>query len=140
VLSSAGSSEVRDPYIVVFDGGAIGNPGKGYGSFAVTGPNGFSLQERREYGDNVTNNVAEYRTLIAALERLSERLGDDASSAQVRIRGDSALVINQVNGVWKVKNANLLPLRDEVLRLLSRFDKPVLSWHNRRETVRVLGH
>lgn len=140
VPDAATSLSATQPYVIVFDGGAIGNPGKGYGSFSINGPGGFKLRERMEYGDNITNNVAEYRTLIAALERLSRVLGDQAQAATVRIHGDSALVINQVNRDWKVKKPNLLPLRDEVIHLLSRFAAFHLTWHDRRESVRELGH
>lgn len=140
VPSAAMSLNATEAYVIVFDGGAIGNPGKGYGSFLISGPGGFKLRERMEYGDNVTNNVAEYRTLIAALERLSGVLGDQSRAATVRIHGDSALVINQVNRDWKVKKPDLLLLRDEAIHLLSRFGASHLAWHDRRESVRELGH
>lgn len=134
------SQRLGDSYLVVFDGGAKGNPGQGYGSFHISGPAGFLIHERREYGDGITNNVAEYRTLIAALQRLQERIGNNTAVSSVRVVGDSALVINQANGVWKVKKAWLQPLRDEVIGLLQEFREYTLSWQDRSESVRVLGH
>lgn len=127
-------------YEIVFDGGALGNPGKGYGSFHIMGPEGPLAHERLEYGDNVTNNQAEYRTLIAALKYLKARLGDKAPHSRVIIRGDSQLVINQVNGAWKVKNADLMPFRQEVVTLLRQFGDVDLAWHRRDKSVRLLGH
>ena len=130
----------EDLFVIVFDGGAKGNPGKGYGSFHITGPGDFVIHERRAYGDRVTNNVAEYRTLIAALERLRAEIGDNVRMSALHVYGDSQLVINQVNGVWKVKKPWLQPLCDEVVRLLDDFRVYSLSWQPRTESVRVLGH
>jgi probable phosphoglycerate mutase len=127
-------------YVIVFDGGAIGNPGKGYGSFHITGPRDLVIHERREYGDRITNNVAEYRTLIAALERLQAEIGDKVATSSVHVLGDSQLVIKQTQGAWKVKKAWLQPLRDEVVRLLGVFGAHSIRWQPRRESVRVLGH
>lgn len=125
---------------IVFDGGALGNPGKGYGSFLIEGPDGYRSQQRLDFGDRITNNQAEYRTLIGALKQLQADLGPAATTATIEIFGDSLLVINQVNGTWKVKNVDLGPLRDEVRALLIGFGKRTLSWHGRDNSVRVLGH
>ncbi len=51
--------------MLVFDGGSLGNPGKGYGSFHLADRDGYETIERLEFGNNVTNNQAEYRTMIA---------------------------------------------------------------------------
>ena len=56
-------------YILTFDGGSKGNPGLGYGSYELRTCDDRARMERREYGDNVTNNEAEYRTLIEGLDR-----------------------------------------------------------------------
>lgn len=127
--------------MIVFDGGAIGNPGKGYGSFEIL-QNGVPVHpvERREYGVNVTNNVAEYRTLIAALTWLAETLGDASRQAVVDVRGDSQLVIFQVTGRWKIKKPHLAALAEEVRMLMMRFKSVSLSWHPRIMSVRRLGH
>src|SRR4051812_25458972 len=97
-------------YSIVFDGGALGNPGKGYGSFEIIGPGDFRVLQRLSFSDQgevITNNEAEYMTLIAALERLLVELGEEAKSANLTIHGDSMLVINQVNGDWKIKKPQL---------------------------------
>ena len=134
---------VPPPYEIVFDGGALGNPGRGYGSFAISGPGGYVATERLDFsphGERVTNNQAEYRTLIAALERLLRDRGDRASSSHLVVRGDSLLVINQVAGRWKVKNADLAPLHRSAVSLINRFAVSDLVWHDRSHSVRILGH
>lgn len=127
-------------YEIVFDGGALGNPGKGYGSYLIRLGDVEIARERLDYEGRVTNNQAEYRTLIASLARLAEDLGADASSATVLIGGDSMLVVNQVNGSWKVKNAELQPLRQQVVDHLKAFGTTSLVWHRRDRSVRELGH
>jgi len=125
---------------IVFDGGALGNPGKGYGSYQITAPDGTVTRERLDFGDGVTNNQAEYRTLIAALERLGAVLGEDARAATVTVRGDSQLVLYQIRGTWKVKNEGLRPYHRLAVGLVSRFGRVDLVWHARRNSVAVLGH
>lgn len=127
-------------FIVTFDGGALGNPGKGYGSFHIAGPEGYEARDRLEYGNRVTNNQAEYRTLIAALDRLQRDQDGLRRGGHVVVRGDSQLVINQVNGQWKVKNAELQPLHRQAVALLRGFDSVEVVWHRRIESVRILGH
>ena len=127
-------------FTIVFDGGAIGNPGRGYGSYQIVGREGLVAQERLEYGDRVTNNQAEYRTLVEALEDLRDRLGRDAARSSIAVRGDSQLVIQQVTGRWKVKHPELQPLRAQVVDLLRGFARSDVAWHGRDASVRLLGH
>lgn len=128
-------------FLIVFDGGAIGNPGKGYGSFEIL-QNDVPVHpvERRDYGNQVTNNVAEYRTLIAALTWLAETLGDRSREAVVDVRGDSQLVIFQVTGRWKIKKPHLAALASDVRMLTMRFQSVSLNWHPRIMSVMRLGH
>ena len=127
-------------FTVTFDGGALGNPGKGYGSFHIRGPDGYETRERLDFGDRVTNNQAEYRTLIRALEDLRERIGPEASRASVAIRGDSQLVVQTVTGRWKVREPTLRLLFLRAVELLSGFGTTNVAWHGRDASVRVLGH
>ena len=136
-------STPEDPYIITFDGGAEPNPGKGYGSFHIASPTGKELLERRDFSGNgrqMTNNQAEYRTLIEALRFLKEKLNDRAPVEHVRVDGDSQLVINQVQGIWKVKQEELKPLRSEAAALSNCFGSIVFRWHRRSNSVRKLGH
>lgn len=127
-------------YEIVFDGGALGNPGKGYGSYEITSQGAVVRHQREDYGDNVTNNQAEYQTLIEALKWLASDLGPDAAATRVVVNGDSLLVLNQLMGKWKVKNEGLRPLHREASQLVRRFANVSLIWHARSNSVKRLGH
>jgi ribonuclease HI len=141
-LTAAGKLDLPR-YTIVFDGGSLGNPGRGYGSFAIQGPAGYDVHEQLDFaqlGDRVTNNEAEYLTLIGALDRLARDLGDDVTRTHVSIRGDSQLVINQLLGAWKVRKDELKPLHYRASELLNRFARFDVAWQPRAQTVKVLGH
>ena len=129
-------------YTIVFDGGSRGNPGPAYGSYQIAHRDGEAYIRRLELGV-ATNNVAEYRTLIAALEDLTERIrqaGQDPADYTVEVKGDSRLVIRQVRGEWQVREPHLRPLCDRVRTLLSRFREARLTWHPRERSVAILNH
>jgi ribonuclease HI len=127
-------------FTIVFDGGAIGNPGRGYGSYQISGPDGIIAEQRLEYGDNVTNNQAEFLTLIHALEDLRNRLADAASHTPIAIRGDSQLVLNTIAGRWKARHSGLVPLHQQAVALLREFGRTDIQWQPRSKSVAVLGH
>jgi ribonuclease HI len=127
-------------YTVVFDGGSLGNPGKGYGSYEIAGPDGTVAARQVQFGNDMTNNQAEFRAVIAALEDLLERVGPRAGSLSVAVRGDSQLVIRGLSGEWRVKHAGLQPLHRRAADLLRQFGNVDLAWHPRRESVRTFGH
>ena len=133
----------EQPIRVIFDGGSKGNPGLGYGSYALEWP-GFPRQiVQLRFGDRVTNNEAEYDTLIAALEAIVKRLkesGADTRTARLDIWGDSLLVISQIKGDWKVNKAELQSRRDQARTLLALFGQARLTDHDREKSVEVLGH
>jgi ribonuclease HI len=129
------------PYRIVFDGGSLGNPGKGYGSFEIAqGDVVVQAVDRMEHGNYLTNNQAEYMTLIAALKSLANDLGDKSQDAAVETFGDSQLVVKQINGEWKVKHANMAPLVKEARELFKAFRSCKISWHPRAKSVERLGH
>lgn len=130
-------------YAIVFDGGSEGNPGRGYGSYAVISRGGRQQVHRLDFETVVTNNEAEYDTLIAALEGVCERIesvGKDPSDFTVEVRGDSNLVLRQVGGTWKAKDERMRRRRNLVRSLLARFGGCRLVEQPRGESVRVLGH
>jgi ribonuclease HI len=131
-------------YVLVFDGGSKGNPGWGYGSYAITRvKDGAQRLERLQFGDGYTNNEAEYDSLIAALQDLLSRIeqaGRQPQEFSLEVRGDSALVINQLRGKWKAKDPRMRERRDRCQPLLQRFGSVVLKAQPREESVRVLGH
>lgn len=130
-------------YVIVFDGGSEGNPGFGYGSYAVITRDGRQRVRRLDFEDDMTNNEAEYDTLIAALEDVSERVeaaGKRPADFALEVRGDSNLVLRQVRGDWKAKDERMRRRRDIVRSLLSRFGGYRLVEQPREESVKVLGH
>ncbi|GGY61626.1 bifunctional RNase H/acid phosphatase [Streptomyces olivaceoviridis] len=97
-------------FIVEADGGSRGNPGPaGYGAVVLDGATGEALTEAAEYIGVATNNVAEYRGLLAGL-RAAHALDP---SARVHVRMDSKLVIEQMSGRWKIKHPDMKPLATE---------------------------
>jgi ribonuclease HI len=130
-------------YVIVFDGGSEGNPGFGYGSYAVIARDGRQRVRRLDLGDDMTSNEAEYDTLIAALGDVSERVeaaGKRPADFTLEVRGDSRLVLRQVSGEWKAKDERMRQRRDIVRSLLSRFGGYRLVEQPREESVKVLGH
>jgi ribonuclease HI len=79
-------------------------------------------------------------TLIAALKWLAKDLGDNRKLSKITIFGDSKLVVSQVTGVWKVKNANMIPLVKEAKELFREFGSCSIEWHPRAKSVERLGH
>ncbi|WP_042365934.1 bifunctional RNase H/acid phosphatase [Streptacidiphilus neutrinimicus] len=97
-------------FVVEADGGSRGNPGPaGYGAVVRDGDTGEVLAEAAEYLGRVTNNVAEYRGLIAGL-RAAAAIDP---SATVEVRMDSKLVVEQMSGRWQVKHPDMKPLAAE---------------------------
>lgn len=131
-------------YTLIFDGGSLGNPGPGYGSYAlIRNVDGKQRIQRLEFGEDMTNNEAEYRTLIAGLEDMLdtiEQAGREPSDFSIEVRGDSRLILNQTAGEWKVKQPHLRPLCDRARELLGRFGEFELTWQERDASVDVLGH
>jgi ribonuclease HI len=112
----------------------------GYGSYALFEGDRPGRAQRLGFPGSLTNNEAEYHTLLAALRDLLARLGDRAARSTLEVRGDSALVIQQTQGHWKAKDDRMRALRDETRSLLRRFARWRLVQQPREDTVRVLGH
>ncbi|MFF9483914.1 bifunctional RNase H/acid phosphatase [Streptomyces sp. NPDC014676] len=94
-------------FIVEADGGSRGNPGPaGYGAVVSDAATGETLVEAAEYLGVATNNVAEYRGLLAGLRAAREL----DPQARVHVRMDSKLVIEQMTGRWKIKHPAMKPL------------------------------
>jgi probable phosphoglycerate mutase len=93
--------------LVEADGGSRGNPGNAaYGALLKDADTGELIAERGERIGVATNNVAEYRGLIAGLELYREH----ADGADLEVRMDSKLVVEQMSGRWKVKHPDMVPL------------------------------
>lgn len=101
-------------FIVEADGGSRGNPGPaGYGAVVLDADSGEVVAEAAEYIGTATNNVAEYRGLIAGLEA-AKAVDPDAS---IQVRMDSKLVVEQLSGRWKIKHPDMKPLAAQALSI-----------------------
>ncbi len=110
--------------IVEVDGGSRGNPGPaGFGCVVLSQDRTQVLAEHKLAIGITTNNVAEYRGLIAGLEE-ARRLGAD----DVAVSMDSKLVVEQMTGRWKVKHPGMAELHQQARALASTFDSVSYSW------------
>ncbi|WP_377271793.1 bifunctional RNase H/acid phosphatase [Peterkaempfera sp. SMS 1(5)a] len=111
-------------FIVEADGGSRGNPGPaGYGAVVRDGDTGQIIAEAAEYIGRATNNVAEYRGLIAGL-RAAQAIDPDA---RIDVLMDSKLVVEQMSGRWKIKHPDMQPLAAEARGVFPR-DRVVYAW------------
>lgn len=116
-----------DRITIYTDGGSRGNPGPGGAAYILKDADGNIVAGRGCYLKKTTNNVAEYTALLGSLKAVAEMGMDNIS-----IYSDSELMVKQINGQYKVKNANLKILYSQCIRLLSG----IKSWqinHIRRE-------
>lgn len=113
-------------WLLQFDGGSRGNPGiSGSGSviYEVQGDKSKEIWNQSVYlGSNCTNNVAEYIGLIQGLKYI---IKVNNIPKNIKIQGDSSLVLNQVQGIYKVNNGNLKILFAMVSKLISKFDHSI---------------
>ena len=124
---------MSEEVVVEADGGSRGNPGPaGYGAVVLDAESGEVLTERSEFIGTETNNVAEYRGLIAGLSAARE-LG----ARRVAVRMDSKLVVEQMKGSWQVKHPGLRPLAREAVELRRAFDEITFEWIPRARNARA---
>jgi broad specificity phosphatase PhoE/ribonuclease HI len=126
-VADQGNQRVK--LIVEADGGSRGNPGPaGYGTVVWSADRGAVLAESKQAIGRATNNVAEYRGLIAGLEEAA-KLG----ATDVDVLMDSKLVVEQMSGRWKVKHPDIAPLHQQAAALSTRFDHITYTWIPRAE-------
>ena len=114
------------------DGGARGNPGPAAAAAVLTAPDGTVLDEASVRLGEATNNVAEYRGLLLGLER-ARALG----VSEPEIVMDSELVVNQVNGRYRVRSADLTPLHRAATDELQGFDRWTIRAVRRAQNARA---
>ncbi len=113
--------------IIYSDGGSRGNPGPSASAFVIMNVNEQIIAEGGVYLGITTNNQAEYQAVYQALKKAVElRL------KVIDFRLDSSLVVNQLNGIYKIKNRDLWPIHEQIRGLLVNFDKVTFS-HVHRE-------
>lgn len=105
-------------HVLYCDGASRGNPGEAAYGFVLLDPAGKVVTERGETLGTATNNVAEYRGLVAGLEAAVA-----ARVAELEVRLDSLLLVRQVSGEYRVKAAGLKPLHRRAVGLLARLGR-----------------
>ncbi|MCC6934095.1 MAG: ribonuclease HI family protein [Candidatus Yanofskybacteria bacterium] len=119
-------------YTIHTDGGSRGNPGPAASGFVIDGP-GINRIEHGEKLGVATNNVAEYTAVLLALRKLKALLGAErAKNAVVHVKADSELLVKQLNGEYKVRDANLRAIFLDVWNVRLDFGS-VTFQHIRRE-------
>jgi ribonuclease HI len=104
------------------DGASRGNPGESGFGIHVTTPDGREVAALFGYLGKATNNVAEYQALLHGL-----RFALTRGASSVEVFSDSELLVRQIEGRYRVKNAGLQPLHREAQSLLARFAKAKLA-------------
>ncbi len=104
--------------VIHVDGGARGNPGPAAIGIVLAAPDGTVLERIAEPIGVASNNVAEYRAVLRALERARE-LGE----SEIRLIGDSELVAKQLTGVYKVKHPAMAELHAQARAALAEFSE-----------------
>ncbi|MDE1860482.1 MAG: ribonuclease HI family protein [Candidatus Micrarchaeota archaeon] len=108
------------------DGASRNNPGKSASGYMICDTDGNVLLEKAFYNGIKTNNEAEYMAVLGALEALEEAYSLEGN--EVQLYSDSRLMINQLDGRFKVKNQSLGALKKQISEMLQRLDR--YSLHN----------
>ena len=121
-------------FTINIDGGSRGNPGPAAYGFVLADAHGREVEARGEYIGTATNNVAEYRALIAGLHAAVTH-----GASPLAVVMDSELVIRQMTGQYKVKNAGLKPLHLEAKQAAAKLAKVTWSSVAREDNGRADG-
>ena len=127
----SGAASVRETVngaTVYIDGSSRGNPGPSGVGYCILGENGEVLKRGGEFIGFATSRVAEYYALKEGIEQAIE-LG----LKSVRFVGDNLMMMNQMNGIYKVKNRDLLPIYADVRKLIAENFEAVSFTHVKRE-------
>lgn len=118
-IEKSADKKATKPTVTIFsDGGSRGNPGPSAAGFVIFDTAGVQVGQGGEYLGVTTNNQAEYHGVRLGLEE-ARRLG----YRQVECKIDSMLVVNQMKGLYKIKNRELWPIHERIRELMKDFDK-----------------
>src|SRR5262245_12173767 len=120
-----------DVWTITTDGAARGNPGPAAIAFIIERAGEKDILHKECLGQ-ATNNVAEYTALIRALEKAR-----DLGGKRLAIQSDSDLMVQQMNGRYKVKNAGLQPLHEKARQLCKGFEEVTFRHIPRQENARA---
>jgi ribonuclease HI len=123
----------KDQGLVIYiDGASRGNPGPAGVGVVIFGPEGETLTEEHLYIGEATNNVAEYRALLLALQKAREM-----GATKVQVFTDSELLFRQMEGVYRVRNSKLIALFRGAISLSKEFQRFKLQHILRSENKRA---
>lgn len=112
----------KEKFVIFTDGGARGNPGPAAIGVIIKNQSGKTIKSYGEAIGAATNNEAEYRALVFALQKIKALFGKERSKkAVIEVYMDSELVVNQLNGVYKIEEERLFPLFIKVWNLKTDF-------------------
>lgn len=120
-------SETLPPLLLFTDGGSRGNPGPAGCGVVITDQDGKVLEKTGKYIGKTTNNQAEYQALLLGLKTIEKAIGKNKIE-EIRCYLDSKLIVEQVNGRWKVKKKELKPHYEKVKLFLLKH--PNTSFHH----------
>ena len=110
------------------DGASRGNPGESGAGIIIYNERGEVVKKVKKYLGTTTNNVAEYRALIIALEEAQQLEGD-----VLHLFSDSELMVRQLNGIYRIKDSKMKALASKATRLLSHFTRYSISAIERKK-------
>lgn len=114
-------------YFLHIDGASRGNPGKSGVGYIVKNKKGEEVGSGSRYIGIQTNNYAEYAALLHGLE-----LSYDIGAIDIEILSDSQLLVRQIQGTYKVRSSNIMPLYRNAMKLLEKFNSATIV-HIERE-------
>lgn len=126
------NSSAPDELIIYTDGASQGNPGEAGAGIVFTDGQGKIIKEEKYFLGKTTNNAAEYKALILALEKARQ-----FKPKMIKIFMDSELVVRQLQGEYKVRNLGLKVLHEEVRHLLHNFPKYIIKYIEREKNKRA---
>ncbi len=120
------------------DGGSLNNPGPAASAYAIYSDNRLVYHTSVSIG-KATNNVAEYTALILCLEKIRELFPDtENNNGEIFIYSDSSLMVNQLNGIFKVKNGTIREFVFKIRGLEQDLRRPIRYTHVPREKNRFV--
>lgn len=127
-VKASGAINTSDTTVTIFsDGGSRGNPGPSAAGYVIFNSKQEAIAQGGEYLGITTNNQAEYHGVRLGLEKAIE-----LQFKRVNFNIDSMLVVNQMKGVYKIKNRELWPIHERIRELMKQFEKVTFS-HVMRE-------
>lgn len=127
------SEEVKRHIEIYTDGASRGNPGPSAIGIFIKDASGREIVKKGEYLGETTNNVAEYTAVIRGLKYLLNKKLFKTTDIEFILNTDSELLINQLNGDYRIKSQNLIPLAIEVRGLLKKVSKVKFNLIARKE-------